>query len=70
MLFDVGWLILVWVIWIVVTIVALWLVRVTMHGQQETANKQESEITAWQVSHGRAQEARPDTAPQTPLSAT
>ncbi|HEU5346316.1 MAG TPA: hypothetical protein VFU60_18345 [Ktedonobacterales bacterium] len=70
MLFDVGWLVLVWVIWTVLAAIVLWLVQVTMRGQQEIVNEQESAIAAWEQSHGLAASAGPDAAPHAPLSAS
>jgi hypothetical protein len=73
-MFDVGWLVIVWVIWIALAAIVLLLVRFTMRGQQEIASEQESEITAWQVSHGNAQGSGADRPAQAgvgpPLSAT
>lgn len=73
-MFDVGWLIIVWVIWTVIAVVAFWLVRFAMRGQQELASEQESEITAWQAAHGHAESAGADRPAQAgfgpPLSAT
>ena len=70
MLFDVGWLVLVWVIWTVLAVIVLWLVQVMMRGQQEIVNEQESAIAAWEKSHDHAASVGPDAAPQAPLSAT
>ena len=52
MLAGFGWLVVVWVIWIAVFIVTIWLIRVTMNGQQESVAEQEAEINAAQAGHG------------------
>lgn len=70
MLYDVGWLVLVWVIWIIVAAVVVWLCRVTTHKQQDIIVEQESAIAAWEKSHEHTASAGPDTTTRTPLSAT
>ncbi len=46
MLSEIGWLVVVWLIWTAIFVVTVTLIRLTMHGQQETVGEQELEITA------------------------
>ncbi len=46
MLSEIGWLVVVWVIWTAIFVVTVTLIRLTMHGQQEAVGEQELEITA------------------------
>ncbi|MGH2479226.1 MAG: hypothetical protein ACRDHW_06190 [Ktedonobacteraceae bacterium] len=49
MLSEVGWLVVVWLIWTAVFIVTMLLIRLTMHGQQETSANLEAHIIAAQT---------------------
>ncbi len=61
MLSEVGWVVVVWVIWTALFALVMTLVRFTMFGQQEIAAEQEAEIIAAQtgqsVEAARAAEA-------------
>lgn len=57
MLAGFGWLVVVWVIWTAVFIATMWMIRFTMHGQQEFVTEQEAEINAAQAGHGANQPA-------------
>ncbi len=46
MLSSVGWLILVWVVWIAISLVTAFLIRFTTRGQQEVVEAQEEAIGA------------------------
>lgn len=46
MLSEIGWLVIVWVIWTGIFVITVTLIRFTMHGQQEAVGEQELEITA------------------------
>ena len=77
MLSGVGWLILVWVAWIVVSLVTAFLIRFALRGQQETVEAQERTIDAAMGQHGAgeaptassvaAQESPPSARPPQPF---
>lgn len=51
MLSGVGWLVLVWVAWMVVSLVTAFLIRFALRGQQEIVEAQEQAIGAAQRAH-------------------
>ena len=51
MLSEVGWVVVVWIVWTVLFVLTMTLVRFTMFGQQEVVAEQEAEITAAQTGH-------------------
>lgn len=49
MLSEVGWVVVVWIIWIAVFSIVVALIRLAMHGQQEMSASQEAHIIAAQT---------------------
>lgn len=49
MLAEVGWVVVLWIIWTALFILTMTLIRFTMFGQQEVVAEQEAEITAAQT---------------------
>jgi hypothetical protein len=49
MLSGIGWLVVVWVVWTAIGVITTWLVRVTMHGQQDVVIEAEAMIAAEQA---------------------
>ena len=52
MLSGVGWLIVVWAVWTIISLVTAFLIRFALRGQQETVEAQERAIDAAMGLHG------------------
>lgn len=70
MLSEIGWLVIVWIIWTGIFFITMTLVRLTMRGQQEAVGEQELEITAAQTGQSLADLRASRAASETPVSAT
>ena len=55
MLSDAGWVVVVWIVWIAVFIITIALIRLAMHGQQETSANMEAHIIAAQTGQNEAE---------------
>ncbi|MDE3228703.1 MAG: hypothetical protein KGO05_02385 [Chloroflexota bacterium] len=55
MLSEVGWLVVIWIVWIAVFAITMSLIRLAMHGQQEMSANQEAHIIAAQTGQNEAE---------------